>query len=281
MDGVLIVDKPAGMTSADVVARVKKARGADKVGHTGTLDPMATGVLPLVLGEATKLAPFLLADDKTYEGELELGITTDTLDADGTVLERRGWDGVDEGALRQALAELTGDQLQVPPMHSALRQDGRRLYELAREGVAVDRTARPVSVKRFELTGFAPPKARFLVDCSKGTYVRALVRDAGQALSCGATLTALRRTRAGAFALEHAVSLEAAARAPLIPLADALGHLPVVRLDAAQTAAARHGRQLPAGDVTGTVRLLDADGRLVAVAQARGDRLVYLRVFSS
>jgi tRNA pseudouridine55 synthase len=281
MDGVLVVDKPAGMTSADVVARVKKARAEAKVGHTGTLDPMATGVLPIVLGEATKLAPFLLADDKVYEGELELGLTTDTLDADGTVVERRPFQPIDEAALRAAMQELVGDQLQIPPMHSALRHEGRRLYELAREGVEIDRTARPVTVRRFELLALASPRARFVVDCSKGTYVRALVRDVGQALGCGATLTALRRTRAGVFTLSQAVPLEAAAEAPLVPLADALAHLTTLSLDAAQTVAARHGKPLPDGGATGTVRLLDPDGGLVAVAEARAGRLVYLRVFNA
>src|SRR5262245_41984861 len=216
MDGVLVVDKPGGLTSAEVVARVKQALGAEKVGHTGTLDPMATGVLPLAIGEATKLAPFLLADDKESEGELELGVTTDTLDAEGTVLERRPAGDLDEAALRGAFAALSGDLLQVPPMHSALRHGGRRLYELAREGVEVDRTARPVTVRRFDLLAFTPPRARFHVDCSKGTYVRALVRDVGSVLGCGAILTALRRTRAGRFRLADAVALEAVAAAPLV-----------------------------------------------------------------
>jgi tRNA pseudouridine55 synthase len=282
MHGVLVVDKPAGLTSADVVARVKRALRAEKVGHTGTLDPMATGVLPLVVGEATKLAPFLLADDKGYDGELELGVITDSLDAEGTVLERRAWQTVDEASLRGALSALMGETLQVPPMHSALRHEGRRLYELARRGQEVERPARPITVHRFELLGWERPRARFHVDCSKGTYVRSLVRDVGERLGCGATLTALRRTRAGSFTLEQALPLEdlpARAASALVSLGDALRHLPAFRLDEAQTLAALQGRPLTDPALGDTVRLLDRDGRLVAVAQARNGALAYLRVF--
>jgi tRNA pseudouridine55 synthase len=295
--GIVVVDKPAGLTSADVVAEVKRRLGADRVGHTGTLDPMATGVLPIAIGEATKLAPFLLADDKTYEGELELGVTTDTLDAEGTVTARADASQVTEAALRDALAAWVGEHVQVPPMFSALRQGGRRLHELARAGVEVERAARPVRIDRLELLGFAPqgdptgrpaspaltdlgaPRARFAVACGKGTYVRALVRDVGAALGCGATLTALRRTRAGRFTLADAVALADAHRARPIDLAVAVDDLPAVALDAAGMRAVRHGQPLPAPG-PGRFRLLTPSGQLAALADVREGRLVYLRVFN-
>ena len=160
MHGVLVVDKPPGMTSHDVVARARRALQTREVGHTGTLDPLATGVLPLVVGEGTKLAPFLQAEDKSYDGELLLGVTTDTLDIEGTVLERRACAHVDEGALSAVLRALTGDALQVPPMYSAIKKDGIALHKLARKGVEVEREARPVRVDRFELLGWEPPRAK-------------------------------------------------------------------------------------------------------------------------
>jgi tRNA pseudouridine55 synthase len=282
VNGVLVVDKPGGMTSADVVARVKARLRAVRVGHTGTLDPMATGVLPIALGEGTKLAPFLLAEDKEYEGELELGVTTDTLDAEGEVTGRADASAVTGEALAAAMAAWVGPREQVPPMVSALRHAGRRLYELAREGVVVERAARPIVLERFELLGFAPPRARFRVACSKGTYVRALARDVGDALGCGATLTALRRTRAGAFTLGQAIPLaDVSPESPVVSLVDAVGHLPAVRLDEPGVVAVRHGKPLPTTDPDGrVVRLLTPGGALAAVAEARLGRHTYLRVFN-
>lgn len=289
-DGVLVIDKPAGMTSAEVVARTKRALRARRVGHTGTLDPMATGVLPIVVGEGTKLAAFLLLDDKEYEGELELGVETDTLDAEGTVVGRRPWDGVGRADLERAMAALTGEIDQVPPMHAALKHGGRRLYELAREGVEVERAPRRVRVDRFTVVAFEPPRARFVVACSKGTYVRALVRDLGAAHSCGATLTALRRTRAGRFTLADALPLDTVLAAPdpdalpFVSLADALDHLPALPLDEAGARAARQGKPLfapPDASHGQRFRLLDPRGDLVAVTEVRGGgRLAYLRVFA-
>jgi tRNA pseudouridine55 synthase len=282
VNGVLVVDKPPGMTSADVVARVKARLGAARVGHTGTLDPMATGVLPIAIGEGTKLAPFLLADDKEYEGELELGVTTTTLDVEGEVLSRADASAVTEEALRAALAHWVGAREQVPPMVSALRHGGRRLYELAREGVEVERAARAIFIASFDLLGFSPPRARFRVACSKGTYVRALARDVGDALGCGAMLTALRRTRAGGFTLAHAIPLtEVALSSTLVPLTEAVGHLRAVSLDDQGVVMVRHGKPLPTGEPEGRIlRLLTPLGDLAAVAEARSGRLVTLRVFN-
>jgi tRNA pseudouridine55 synthase len=282
MHGVLVVDKPAGMTSAAVVARVKAVLGARRAGHTGTLDPMATGVLPIAVGEGTKLAPYLLADDKAYDGELELGLTTTTLDIEGEVVARADASGVTREALCAAMAAWRGAREQVPPMVSALRHGGRRLYELARQGLEVERAPRPVVIDRFDLLSFEPPRARFSVACSKGTYVRSLVRDVGEALGCGATLTALRRTRSGRFTLADAIPLAAVTReAVLVTPADAVAHLVTQELDAAGTLAASRGQPLPTGVPDGTlVRLLTTSGTLAAIAEARGGRLVYHRGFN-
>src|SRR5262245_10137393 len=185
--GVLVLDKPGQMSSAAAVDKVKRALGADRAGHGGTLDPLATGVLPICLGAATKLAQFLLADDKAYEATGVLGIATDTLDADGRVVAERPVD-VDETALRDAIARFRGERDQVPPMFSALKQGGVRLYERARAGEEVDRAPRRVRIDQLELLAFEPPRFRIAVGCSKGTYVRSLVADLGTALGCGAHL---------------------------------------------------------------------------------------------
>jgi tRNA pseudouridine55 synthase len=284
LHGVLVIDKPRGLTSADVVARVKRALRSPSVGHTGTLDPLATGVLPVVVGEGTKLAPLLLADDKEYEGELELGITTDTLDGEGTVVARAPADGVTAAAVAGALAAWVGAREQIPPAHSALRVGGRRAYELARRGDLVEIPARPIRIDRFELLGFEAPRARFRVACGKGTYVRALVRDVGAGLGCGATLTALRRTRAGSFTLADAQPLDHLdpAAPGLIPPPRALAHLAAIDLDAAGLVAVGHGRRLPApADATPgqMFRLLTPSGDLAAVAQVEANLLSYVRVF--
>jgi tRNA pseudouridine55 synthase len=297
MDGVLIVDKPAGMTSAAVVAIVKRACRARKVGHTGTLDPMATGVLPLCLGEATKIAGFLLAEDKEYEGELLLGVETDTLDAEGRVTAEAPEPAaaVTREALEREMARLVGRIEQVPPMFSAVRVGGRRLHQHARRGENVERPAREVVVRRFELEDFSPPRARFAVECEKGTYVRALARDLGRALGCGAHLTALRRTRAGAFDLGRAVPLAEVEADPeavsgkLVSPAGALGHLPGVEIPPARLAAVGCGTPLawaelcvsPASEPPppGLFRLLTPAGDLLALARERGGRISYERVF--
>jgi tRNA pseudouridine55 synthase len=293
VSGVLVVDKPAGITSHTAVAEVARRLRANRAGHAGTLDPMATGVLLVCLGEATKIAGFLLADDKAYEGELELGRETDTLDAEGQVVRERPTEAaaIDAGALAGAMARLVGDIEQVPPMYSAVRQGGRRLHQLARAGHVVARAARPVSIRRFELVGFAPPRATFAVDCSKGTYIRSLVADLGEALGCGAHLTALRRTQSGRFGLDRAVSLDevspdrVAAPGCLVPPAEALAHLPRVSLSAPSATAAEHGKPLSWKDLsaeeppTGPICLLAPDGRLVAMVELEGSRVRYRRVF--
>lgn len=307
LHGILIIDKPAGMTSADVVSRVKRALQVKRIGHTGTLDPMATGVLPLCLGEATKVAGYLLAEDKGYEGELELGVETDTLDAEGAVTARQpeAAAAVTEAALRQAMAGFLGPGEQIPPMYSALKRNGRRLHELARAGETVVRAPRPIIIHHLEMLRFSPPRARFSVLCSKGTYVRSLVHDIGRILGCGAHLTALRRTSSGAFALDRAIALDQVEQAAgdavahaLISPGAALGHLPAATVPPARVRAVRDGQPLTWNDVAPvpapapgtTVRLLLPGGELLALATiepgAPGEgpraagRLRYCRVFT-
>jgi tRNA pseudouridine55 synthase len=281
ISGVLVVDKPKGVTSFDVVAEVRRAFGERRVGHAGTLDPMATGVLPVCLGEATKLVPFLQDGEKVYEAELLLGVTTETQDAEGSVVSRREVN-VGRAQLEAAIPPFVGRILQKPPMHSALRVGGKRLYEFARQGVEVEREARPVEVHALDVLEFAPPRVRLRVRCGKGTYIRALAADLGEALGCGAHLTALRRTRVGRF--EVMVPLEKLAGASPLGMAEALADLPTLALDEATAKDVRDGKvktieqlQAPAD---GHIRLLRADGSLLAVAWGEAGRLRLERVFS-
>jgi tRNA pseudouridine55 synthase len=284
--GVVVVDKPAGITSFDVVARVRRALGERRVGHAGTLDPMATGVLPVCVGEATKLVPFLMGGDKEYEAEAVLGVTTDTLDATGAVLSETSAAHVTRGEVEAALPRFTGRILQTPPMHSALRVDGKRLYELARQGVEVEREARPIEVHALILTSWAPPRLGLRVCCGKGTYIRSIIDDLGRALGVGAHMTALARTRVGAFTRAAAVRLDALGpTTPLLGLAEALADHATLTLDATQTRDVRAGKvrvvaALEAPANAGLhVRLLGPDGGLVAVAAAHHGRLTLERVF--
>ncbi|MDB4968424.1 MAG: tRNA pseudouridine synthase [Myxococcales bacterium] len=286
MTGVLVIDKPAGLTSFDVVAQVRRALGERRVGHTGTLDPMATGVLPICVGEATKLVPFLVGGDKEYEAEALLGVTTDSLDATGVVTSETNASHVSRSDVEQALPGFVGVIQQRPPMHSAVRVDGERLYKLAHRGLEVDRAARPVVVHALTLLGFEGPRLRFHVRCGKGTYVRSLAADLGAVLGVGAHLTALRRTRVGPFSLEHAVPLDALGpAAELTTPAEALADHATVALDVDQMRDVRAGKlrtiaTLRAPEGAGShVRMLGPDGTLVAVAEAHDGQLTLARVF--
>ncbi len=296
--GVLVVDKPAGPTSFDVVRRVRRALGADKAGHAGTLDPAATGVLVVCVGEAVKLQQFLSDGDKAYRATVAFGAATETEDAEGAVIARGDPSALDEAALLAALAARVGELEQVPPMFSAVRVGGRRLHEAARAGEVVERAPRRVRIHALELRSLEPPGAgglrRAVVDvrCSKGTYVRTLAADLGRALGVPAHLAALRRTMASGFELSEAIPLEEAERlgtggergaleARLLPLAAALRLLPAVRLDARGAWDLVHGRPVarPASEPPGVVRALAPDGRLVAVCGPEEDRLRPQRVF--
>jgi tRNA pseudouridine55 synthase len=280
--GVVVVDKPAGPTSHDAVDRVRAALGTRRVGHTGTLDPFATGVLPVCVGQATRLARFVGAGEKEYRATVRLGFATTTDDATGEPLAAPRAVVADAARLRAACARLTGPQLQVPPHYSARRQDGRRLYEMARAGVAVERTPAPVVVHALEVVAAEGDRVELEVRCSAGTYVRALARDLGEQLGTGAHLAALRRTRSGGFGLADAVAwddLPALARARLVPMDSLLADLPAARVTAEGARAVRHGRDLgaalvgegfPAGAPPERMRLLDERGRLLALAVPRG-----------
>jgi tRNA pseudouridine55 synthase len=280
---VLVLDKPTGMSSAHAVETVKRAVGAKRAGHGGTLDPIATGVLPICLDAATKLASYLLADDKEYEATGVLGIETDTLDRTGIVTRERAV-AVTEEALLAAIAARRGEQDQIPPMFSAIKQGGVRLYQRARAGEEVERAPRRIRIDRLELLAFEPPRFRIAIACSKGTYVRSLVADLGTDLGCGAHLAELRRTRSGMFSLASAVTLDGIPSldlaAHLVPCGRAT-NLPSVVARAEQLGPIRDGLQLPVEDLADLPRfqILDEHGRLVAIAHAEAGKVLYDRVF--
>ena len=207
--GVLLVDKDPGMTSHDVVAIARRSMGIKKIGHCGTLDPMATGLLMLVVGRATKIQDLLMSEDKQYVGTITLGATTTTQDAEGEIIEEREVGSLGDQAIRAAFEKYSGNFEQIPPMVSAIKKDGVPLYKLARKGKEVKRDPRPVYVTDYELTRVSLPEIDFTVNCSKGFYVRSYAHDIGATLDCGGHLSALRRTRSGEFTLERAVGVEA------------------------------------------------------------------------
>ena len=295
-DAVLVVDKPSGPTSFDVVRKIRRAAGTRRVGHGGTLDPLASGVLPICLGEATKLAPFLLGADKEYEVAICFGVETDTDDADGAVTSHGEATSLTAPAVEAKLALFRGVIQQVPPAYAAIKRDGRPLYDYARAGTPIDVAPREVTIHALELTAFdRPTQVRLSVRCSKGTYVRALARDLGRALGVGGHVTALRRTRSGPFSLAEARPLDDVLSAlaagdvqslPMVSLAAALGHYPQRAVDDALARDLRTGRKVPWAAATGSsteprVCLLDREGELITVAEPRPDGLVRtLRVFA-
>jgi tRNA pseudouridine55 synthase len=207
MDGILNIDKPSGKTSYQVVAMIKRLSGERRVGHAGTLDPAATGVLPVCLGRGTRLIEFLVDATKTYHAQIELGVATDTYDGEGWITQKGDPSGINQEQLESALDSFRGSIRQTPPMYSALKHRGKPLYELARAGIKVERKSRPVKIHRLELTEWQPPVFTVEVECSKGTYIRSLAHDLGQSLGCGAYLKSLTRTRCGLFDVRDAVSM--------------------------------------------------------------------------
>jgi tRNA pseudouridine55 synthase len=276
------VDKPAGPTSHDIVDRVRRALGERRVGHTGTLDPFATGVLPVCVGKATRLVRFLAEGAKVYEATVRLGFATTTDDLTGEPLGPPRPVNIDEARLQAALRALTGPLDQLPPAFSAKRVQGKRLYELAREGVATTPKPCRVTVYGIEVLESAPDRLRIGVRCSPGTYIRSIARDLGESLGCGGHLTGLRRTRSGAFDLENAISgdsVEATARERLLSLRDCLTEIPAAQVTEEGKRALRHGRPLPRalvargfpeGAPPDRLRLLDDEGELLALAVPRG-----------
>ncbi len=283
IDGLLLLDKPSGITSNAALQRLKWLYGACKAGHTGSLDPLASGMLPLCFGEATKFSQYLLGADKTYLVRARFGARTDTADADGAVVETTDVRIPDEATLARGLQYLTGPIEQVPPMYSALKHQGQRLYEIARAGQQVERVARPVQVYSFEIEQFDPVTPLLKVCCSKGTYVRVLVEDLARYIGSLAHVIELRRTAVGAFAESSMVTLEqclsAADEGPealeafLLPLDQMVSQWPLARLDAAVVDLLLRGATVsaPAGLLAGMVRLYTMGGRFFGMGEVMAD----------
>jgi len=288
--GILLLDKPAGITSNDALQRVKHFYRAAKAGHTGSLDPLATGLLPICLGGATKFSGFLLDADKRYQVRVRLGVTTATADAEGEILETAPTDGISEEDLRAALQGFLGPIEQLPPMYSAVKHKGERLYKLARQGIEVERTPRTVQIHALDLLNVAVPDFDMDVHCSKGTYVRTLAEGIGKVLGCGGHVSALRRTGVGPYhdTDTRFVTLDDVERlgsemdgfmgldALLLPLDSALGHWPAVRLSEDAAFYLRQGQAVlvPQAPTEGLVRLYDPSERFIGVGEILDDGMV-------
>jgi tRNA pseudouridine55 synthase len=278
LDGVLLLDKPAGISSQGAVSRAKHLLGAAKTGHTGTLDPMATGLLPLAFGEATKFSHSLLDADKGYVAEVRLGVITTTGDLEGEVVATAAVK-VERPQLERALEGFRGEIVQTPPMYSALKHQGKPLYEYARAGTEIERAARRITIHSLELERFEGGDARIRVTCSKGTYIRVLAEDIGKALGCGATLAALRRTCVGDFSVHAAVTLPALEGmtpderlARLLPPDALVERLPSISLDAEQSRRLGLGQAVRGvGGDSGLVRVYDQAGSFLGVAEVSSD----------
>jgi tRNA pseudouridine55 synthase len=280
IDGALLLDKPVGITSNRALQEARKLLGAKKAGHAGTLDPLASGLLILVFGEATKLAGALLEDDKEYVATLKLGQRTSTGDAEGEVIESGPLPG--SGAdIAAVLARFTGEIEQVPPMHSALKRHGVALYELARKGKTVERAPRRVRITELENLAFEPPYLKLRVRCSKGTYVRTLAEDIGAALGTCAHLTALRRTASGRWRVDDAIRLEdlgSNGATHILSLETLLAHLPRAELDARDEACFRKGQALGTSAVTGVYAVYGVTGLVIGLGEVRAGTLHPLRL---
>ena len=276
VSGVLVLDKPVGMTSHDVVQVVRRGIGIRRAGHTGTLDPRASGVLVILIGPAVRLSEYVSAADKRYQATIRLGSSTDTFDAEGIITGTASFLDITEDKFDNTLQEFVGEIEQVPPPYSAIKINGRRAYEKARKGEEVNLEPRKINVFSLELLEWAPPEAVIDVHCSSGTYVRSLANDLGENLGCGAHLVGLRRTRSGQFTLKDAVPLRRLQESfiagdwykYLIPAAEALSDWPSVELDADQVELIRHGHRIPAEtQMRGWARGVSEQGDLVALLE--------------
>lgn len=271
MDGIVIVDKPQGWTSQDVVSKLRGVFGTRRIGHGGTLDPLATGVLPVFVGRATRGVEFFEHAEKTYEAVLRLGLMTDTEDITGTVLEEKPV-SVSREALESALQQFRGDILQVPPMYSAIKVNGQKLYDLARKGKQVERQARPVTIFKLECLEFDGTAARLLVRCSKGTYIRTLCKDIGVALGCGGCMEQLRRVSAGSYELSGAVELQQLVESQdpgkyLLPVDSMFSRYAAVTLTEKQTLRCRNGNSFSISLADGTYRAYSPEKEFLMLAK--------------
>jgi len=275
VNGILLLDKPLGVTSNDALQKVKRLFRARKAGHTGSLDPLATGLLPICLGDATKISAFLLDADKRYRVRVKLGVTTTTADAEGEVLEEKPTDGIGEAQVLEALEEFRGEIDQLPPMYSAIKHKGERLYNLARQGIEVEREPRRITIHALEMLEWNAPEFSLDVHCSKGTYVRTLAEDIGNVLGCGAHVTALHRSGVGPYGDADMVSMEqleelrgegaSALDQLLLPLESGLAHWPEVKLsdDAAYYMRKGQAVLVPQAPTEGWVRLYSKAGEFM------------------
>ncbi|VEI45693.1 tRNA pseudouridine synthase B [Actinobacillus equuli] len=285
--GIFLLDKPQGMSSNDILQKVKRLFQANKAGHTGALDPLATGMLPICLGEATKFSQFLLDSDKRYQVTAKLGERTDTSDAEGQVVETRAVN-VGEAEIIAALDQFRGDILQVPTMFSALKHNGKPLYEYARQGITVEREARPITIFELRFIEYSAPYLTLEVHCSKGTYIRTLVDDLGEVLGCGAHVTVLRRLAVANYPIEAMISYEdlqnlsenqplEALDQHLLPLDTAVESLPKINLTAEQTKAVGFGQRVKFENINqtyGQVRLFSENGQFLGVAEITNDNVI-------
>lgn len=282
MNGILLLDKPAGYSSNDALQKVKRLYKAQKAGHTGSLDPLATGMLPLCFGGATRISAFLLDSDKRYQVRIRLGVTTTTGDAEGEVIDSHPADHLTEQDILSVLPDFTGTIQQLPPMYSAVKHKGQRLYKLAREGIEVEREPREITIHELKLTALDLPEFELEVHCTKGTYVRTLAEDIGKALGCGAHVVKLRRTQVGPYdagmvTLEQLEAL--AAENPgqldelLLPVDTGLGHWPEVRLTADSSFYLKQGQpvQVPKAPLDGWVRIYGSNDEFIGVGEIDDD----------
>lgn len=290
--GIIVMDKPAGWSSFKLVQVARKSLGVKRAGHTGTLDPFATGVLPVCINEATKAIPFLSEDEKEYQGVMVLGITTDTFDLTGRITATAEVPPLTRDQMETVLADFTGFIRQVPPPFAAVKFKGKPSYYWARKGIYIEKEAREVAIQELTLEGFTPPEVSFRVVCSRGTYIRTLVNDIGRRIGCGAHLKVLRRLRSGPFTLKQALAPEVITERHLLTVSDILSYLPAVKVDELMAKRVQQGQELSLKEDEFSaacksigrpwVRVISASGRLLAIYTWRdGSRnLKALRVFN-
>ena len=283
MNGIVILDKPAGWTSQDVTARLRRVFNTRRIGHGGTLDPMATGVLPVFVGRATRGVEFFEHAEKVYETVLKLGITTDTEDITGTILREQDA-FVTATMLEEVLRQFRGEIMQVPPMYSALKVDGKKLYELARAGKEVERKARPVTIRELSLLSMDAEGIHLRVHCSKGTYIRTLCKDIGEALGCGGCMTALRRVAAGAYTISEAVPLETLLNTEnpesyLRPVDSMFANYEAVTLTEKQELRCRNGNAFSLALTDGTYRVYSKNGEFLALSKVENGVMSTIKSF--